>query len=46
MDFEENQNNDVFVVNGVANYSFVKNNVKNVMKITKIFPRFGAVSFI
>lgn len=36
MDFEENQNNDVFVVNGVANYSFVKNNVSNVKTLSSL----------
>ena len=33
---QENQNNDVFVVNGVVNYSFVKNNVNNVKTLSSL----------
>lgn len=33
---QENQNNEVFVVNGVANYSFVKNNVSNVKTLSSL----------
>lgn len=36
MENQENQNNDVFVVNGVANYSFVKNNVDNVKTLSSL----------
>ena len=36
MENQENQNTDVFVVNGVANYSFVKNNVNNVKTLSSL----------
>ncbi len=36
-EFENTNNNDVFVVNGVANYSFVKQNVNTVRTLSSCF---------
>lgn len=40
MESQENQNNDVFVVNGIANYSFVKESVSTVSSLSSLFGLF------
>ena len=37
MSFEENQNNNIFVVNGVANYSFVKESITKIGIFSVLF---------
>lgn len=42
---QENQNNDVFVVNGVANYSFVKESINKVTSLTHLLGIFYHVGW-
>ena len=45
MNLEENQNNDVFVVNGVVNYSFVKESITKIAIFSFLFSVFYPIGY-